>query len=153
MTFLFPLAGNAQLPTARLDAAFPPGLQAGTEAEISLTGQSLEGVDRLLFSDPGITAFHGEGLKFKVTASTGVAPGLYEMRAAGRYGISASRLFAVGSLPEVLEPQTNSSMEKALAVTPPVTINGTSGADAADFFRFPGNGRTTIPDLLCSAAD
>ena len=137
MTFLFPLAGNAQLPTARLDAAFPPGLQAGTEAEISLTGQSLEGVDRLLFSDPGITAFHGEGLKFKVTASTGVAPGLYEMRAAGRYGISASRLFAVGSLPEVLEPQTNSSMEKALAVTPPVTINGTSGADAADFFRFP----------------
>ncbi len=131
-----PVASNAQLPTARLDAVFPPGMKAGTETEISLTGQSLEGADRLLFSDPGLSAVHGEALKFKVTASTGIAPGLYEMRVGGRYGISASRLFAVGSLPEVSEPDTNSTLEKAFAVTPPATINGTAGADAADFFRF-----------------
>jgi hypothetical protein len=131
-----PLFAQAQLPTARLDAVFPPGMKAGTETEISLTGQSLDGADRLLFSDPGLSAVHSEGAKFKVTASTGIAPGLYEMRVGGRYGISASRLFAVGSLPELAEPDTNNSLEKAFVVTPPLTINGTAGADTADYFRF-----------------
>ena len=126
----------AQLPTARLDAVFPPGLQAGRESELTLTGQDLQDVDRLLFSDAGLSAVPGGGLKFKVTASAGMAPGLYEIRAAGRYGISASRLFEVGTLPEVSDPGNNDAPDKALVLTLPVTVNGTTGADAADFFRF-----------------
>lgn len=133
---LVQVSALAQLPTARIDSAFPPGLKAGTEAELSLQGTDLEDADRLLFNDAGLTAVHGEGPKFKVTASAAMAPGLYEMRVGGRFGISSSRLIAVGSLPEMIDTPDNASIEKALAVTPPVTINGTAGNDAADYFKF-----------------
>jgi hypothetical protein len=125
-----------QLPTTRLDAVFPPGLQAGSETTVALTGLDLAEVDRLIFSDAGLSAVHGEGLNFKVTASAGIQPGLYEVRAAGRYGISASRLFAVGTLPELLESGAHDTPEKALLLTLPITVNGTTGTDAADYFRF-----------------
>jgi hypothetical protein len=125
----------AQLPTARLDSIFPPGLRAGTDSEITIAGADLEDADRLLFSDAGLSATRVEGPKFKVTASAGLAPGYYEVRAAGRYGISASRLLAVGTFPEVVEPADNHSPDKAPALTLPVTVNGTAGGDAADYFR------------------
>ena len=139
----------AQLPTARLDALFPPGLQLGTETSVTLTDTDLENVDRLLFSDPGLSATHGEGVNFKITASGGLRPGLYEVRAVGRYGISASRLLAVGSFPELTDVGTYDSPEHALSLTPPVTVNGTTAADAADFFRFPA---TKGQRLLLSCA-
>ncbi len=129
-------SAGAQLPTARLDSIFPPGLRGGTECEVTIGGADLDDADRLLFSDAGLSATRVEGLKFKVTASAGMAPGLYEVRAAGRYGISASRLFAVGTIPEVNEPADNASPEKSFNVTPPVTINGTAGPEAGDHFRF-----------------
>jgi hypothetical protein len=127
---------HAQLPTARLDAIFPPGLRAGTETEVTVAGTDLDGADRLLFSDAGISATRLDGLKFKVTASAGMTPGPYEVRAAGKYGITASRIFTVGLLPEVNEPGDNHSPVKAFAVTPPVTINANAGGDAADHFKF-----------------
>ncbi len=61
-----------QLPTTRLDAVFPPGLQAGSETTVALTGLDLAEVDRLIFSDAGLSAVHGEGLNFKITASAGM---------------------------------------------------------------------------------
>ena len=134
ITAALPLA--AQLPTVRLDSVFPQGLRAGTETEVTIAGADLDGVDRLLFSDPGLSAVPVEGLKFKVTASAGMAPGVHEVRAAGRYGISASKLFVVGSFPEVSETAPNASPATATEVALPVTINGTTGPDAADHFRF-----------------
>lgn len=144
-----PLA--AQLPTARLDTIFPQGLRAGTETEVTIAGADLDGVDRLLFSDPGLSAVPVEGLKFKVTASAGMAPGVHEIRAAGRYGISASKLFVVGSFPEVSEAAPNASPATATEVALPVTINGTTGPDAADHFRFKASAGQRM--LLSCAAE
>lgn len=141
----------AQLPTARLDTVFPQGLRAGTETEVTIAGADLDGVDRLLFSDPGLSAVPVEGLKFKVTASAGMAPGVHEVRAAGRYGISASRIFVVGSLPEISEAAPNASPATATDVTLPVTINGTTGPDAADHFRFKASAGQRV--LLSCAAE
>lgn len=126
----------AQLPTARLDAVFPPGLRAGSEVEVTLQGVDLDDVKELLFSHPGLTAVHGEGAKFKVTAAANVPPGTHEVRVKGRYGISSSRLIAVGSLTESVDPGTNDTTENAFVITPPVTVNGIVAADAADYFRF-----------------
>jgi hypothetical protein len=144
-----PLA--AQLPTARLDTIFPQGLRAGTETEVTIAGADLDAVDRLLFSDPGLSAVPVEGLKFKVTASAGMAPGVHEIRAAGRYGISASKLFVVGSFPEVSEAAPNASPATATEVALPVTINGTTGPDAADHFRFKASAGQRM--LLSCAAE
>lgn len=141
---------RGQLPTARLDGVFPAGVRAGTEVEVVLTGADLDDADRLMFSDGGLSAVRVEGMKFKVTASAGMAPGLYEVRAAGKYGISASRLFAVGAIGEVVETGDNGSVEKAMVVTVPVTVNGTTGADAADYFRFrAGKGQRLV--VSCAA--
>jgi len=140
----------AQLPTARLDALFPPGLQSGTETATALTGLDLEDADHLLFSDPGLSATHQEGLNFKITASAGLRPGLYEVRAAGRYGLSASRLLAIGAFPEVTDTGIHDSPERALSLSLPITVNGTTAADAADFFRFTAsNGQRLL--LSCAA--
>jgi hypothetical protein len=138
------------LPTARLDGVFPAGVRAGTEVEVVLTGVDLDEADRLMFSDGGLSAVRVEGMKFKVTASAGMAPGLYEVRAAGKYGISASRLFAVGAIGEVVETGDNGSVEKAMVVPVPVTVNGTTGADSADYFRFKaGKGQRLV--VSCAA--
>jgi hypothetical protein len=133
--FFCPPSLHAQLPTARLDSVFPPGLRAGTETEVTIAGADLDGVDQLHFSDAGLSAVRVDGLKFKITASAGMAPGAYEVRAAGKYGITASRIFTVGLLPEVNEPGAKSPA-KAFAITPPVTVNATADGEAADHFRF-----------------
>lgn len=139
-----------QLPTARLDSIFPPGIRAGTDTEITIAGPDLDDADRLLFSDSGLSATRVEGAKFKVTASGGMAPGIYEVRAAGKYGISASRAFVVGTMPELNEPGDNTSPAKAALVTIPVTVNGQAGADAADHFKFHAS-RDQRLTLSCAA--
>lgn len=126
----------AQIPTARLDSIYPPGIRAGTDTEITIAGPDLDDADRLLFSDSGLSATRVEGARFKITASAGMAPGIYEVRAAGKYGITASRAFIVGTLPELNEPGDNASPAKAAAVTLPVTVNGQAGGEAADHFKF-----------------
>lgn len=146
----FTLPLHAQLPTARLDSVFPAGGRAGTDTEITIAGTDLDDADRLLFSGSGLTAARVEGAKFKVTASAGMAPGIYEIRAAGKYGITASRSFVVGSLPEVNEPGDNASAAKAFAVTLPVTINGNADGEAADYFKFhSAKGQSLV--LTCAA--
>lgn len=141
---------HAQLPTARLDSVFPAGARVGSDTEITIAGTDLDDADRLLFSDSGLSAARVEGAKFKVTASAGMAPGIYEIRAAGKYGISASRSFVVGTLPEVNEPGDNASAAKAFAVTLPVTINGNAGGEAADYFKFhAAKGQALV--LTCAA--
>ena len=132
---LTPVA-HAQLPTARLDSIFPPGIRAGTDTEITISGPDLDGADRLLFSDAGLSATRVEGAKFKVTASGGMAPGIYEVRAVGKYGITASRAFIVGTLPELNESGDNTTLAKAVQLTLPATVNGQTGGEAADHFKF-----------------
>ncbi|MCA8989079.1 MAG: hypothetical protein KDA78_15645, partial [Planctomycetaceae bacterium] len=46
----------AQLPAARLDGVFPAGAAPGSTVEVTISGNDLDDVDRLLFSHPGIKA-------------------------------------------------------------------------------------------------
>jgi hypothetical protein len=96
-------AARAELPLARLSAIFPPGGQPGSQIEVTLTGQDLDGVDRLCFSHPGISAVaisqapgtQPAGLKFRITVDPSVPPGLYDVRAVGLFGVSNPRTFEV----------------------------------------------------------
>lgn len=103
------LSALAQLPNPLLDGVFPPGGQAGSTVEVTLSGSDLDESNRLEFSHPGIQADPAmipadeiwpeprqNGLKFQVRIGKGVPEGLYEVRAQGRFGISSSRLFHVG---------------------------------------------------------
>src|SRR6266496_1476087 len=121
----------AQLPVARLYTVFPPGGKVGSQFEVALTGADLDEANQLHFSHTSITARQKvgdnglpEANKFLVVIATNVAPGVYEARVVGRFGISNPRSFVVSDLPETIGPTTNSSPANAAVIPLGTIING-----------------------------
>src|SRR2546430_11331582 len=100
-------AAAPQVPQPKIYALQPSGAKVGTTVEVRIaSGSDLDGADRLLFSHPGITAkplteepgrLYPQGRaiegKFKVTVAADVPPGIYEVRAAGYFGVTNARRF------------------------------------------------------------
>ena len=138
----------AQLPATELNSIFPPGGKQGTSFEATITGKDLDDVQTIQFSDPGITAQpkmstaefgkpRPEPNKFMVNIAGNVAPGIYEARVIGRFGISNPRAFAVGSGEEVIDDGSNKSFEKAREVQLGVVVNGRVDGGSRDYFKIP----------------
>lgn len=140
----------AQVPQPKIYATQPTGAKAGTSVELRLTsGAELERVDRLVFSHPGIKA---ERLMrpadrlfpeprpvdntFKVAVAADVPPGVYELRAAGPYGVSNARRFVVGDRDELLEKEPNDAPDQAMEVPVGATVGGSCDAQKFDVLRF-----------------
>ncbi len=143
-------SASAQLPVARFDTVFPRSGRAGTEIEIALTGPDLADLTALAFDAPGFTATKIDALKFRVAIAPDCAPGLHELRAIGRHGISTPATFIVGDAPEFLDPGTNHSRATALAVPLPASINGIADADQIDAYKFPAKAGERVP-IACAA--
>lgn len=132
-----------QLPTARLLTIFPPGGKAGSTFEVAVTGSDLDEASTIRFSDTNITAKPklndvtglNEPGKFVVSIASDVAPGRYEARVVGRFGISNPRIFSVGVLPELQEKE-NKSAGSPMEVMLPGTINARTDANAVDYYKF-----------------
>lgn len=147
---------QAQLPSTRLFAVFPPGGQAGVPVDLTITnGLELEEINRLLFNHPGITATQkmqdvaGKPTpvanQFSVTISGDVPPGNYEIRAVGFFGISNPRTFVVGARKELNETEPNNTREVAGVVELNQTINGRiNGATDIDWFKFIGKANQRV---------
>jgi hypothetical protein len=129
---------RAELPHVRLDRIFPLGGQAGSEVLLEIHGRDLDEVKTLHFDHPGLKAAFVKPNQFRLTVAADMPPGTHEVRAVGRYGISAAQLFEVGrGLTEVREKEPNDSPDKAQPVPLNAVINGHSDNDGDDFFRFP----------------
>src|SRR5690606_23307022 len=90
------LAQAVCLPAPRLLTTKPMGGQVGTEVDITITGQHLENVQQLVFSDPRITAVPklddaGQPVPdtYVVTIAEDCPVGIYEARAFTRLGLSS----------------------------------------------------------------
>ena len=156
-----------QLPFLRLMTAFPSGGKQASAVEVTVTGNNMDGVDRLLFSHPGITAspLMSESTllqpnprpvpgKFTVTIAPDVPPGIYELRMAGHFGVSNARAFMVGDQEESLSEDDNHSLPKAMKIPLGVTVNGHSDEGAADFFTFEAEqGRRIVLNVLAQRLD
>ncbi|MEZ6121851.1 MAG: PPC domain-containing protein [Planctomycetaceae bacterium] len=137
---------NAQsvcLPVPRLLTMLPMGAQAGTSVDVTIGGDFLEDIEELLFSHPGITAVpkaDAAGLpmsgQFVVTIAADCPPGLHEARTISRLGVSSSRVFTVGTLPETLREAANTSLETATAVNVNSVCNAVMTQQNVDFYRF-----------------
>lgn len=137
----------AQLPTAQLTSVFPPGGKQGATVEVAVAGSDLDELDRLVFNHPGLTAAakmtepsdlapaRPVANQFLVTISGDVPPGVYDVRAAGRFGLSNPRSFVVGSGSEIVDATGNSAADKALDVPLGTTVNGRVDASSYDYFR------------------
>lgn len=139
----------AQLPTARLLSIYPLGGRQGAEVAVTISGNDLDEATRLSFSHPGITAqpklaepqpFQAQrqsvANQFLVTIASDVPVGEYQVRAAGRFGISNPRAFVVGDRPEALETEPNNTREQAGEIALGSVIDGQADGATPDFFRF-----------------
>jgi hypothetical protein len=147
--FLGLLVPAQGVPQPRLEAVFPPGGRTGTEIELKLaSGSDIDRCERLIFSHPGIQAeplreaagpVYPQGRlvpgSFRVAIGKDVPPGVYEVRAAGYFGISNARRFAVGTDPEISEKEPNNDAATAQEIPAGTVVNGTLDAQGFDAYR------------------
>src|SRR5688500_9878208 len=133
----------AQLPLARLSTVFPPGAKQGTAVDVTVTGQDLDEIKALHFSHPGLTAAPktdaatGQPVPntFVVTVAADVPPGVYDVHAAGRFGVTNPRAFRVGMLPESPNKPGNTAPESAAELPVGSAVHALAEANAAHYFK------------------
>lgn len=126
----------AELPSPRFDRLTPSGGSSGSTVDVAILGADIEGVDRLYFDHAGLSAKLVEEKKFKITIGPDVPAGTYDVRLAGRFGISNPRLFEIShGLDNVFEIEPNNASTEAQVVSLNSAINGTSDGNGEDFFK------------------
>lgn len=144
----------AQLPVTQLEGVFPAGGRVGETVEVTIVGTDLDEVNQLIFSSDAITAKQKMGEptpfddgpqpienQFIVTIGANVPAGRYEVRCRGKYGISGSRSFCVGTEATVSEVEPNKTAVEATVVpeVPAVLYGQFATAADIDMFQFKGN--------------
>jgi len=133
-------AQQVTLPLPRLLTVTPMGGQAGTNVEVTITGENIEDVTELTFSSPQIVAKPVAGAvnKFTVSIAADAPVGVYDARVISRLGVSSARAFSVNTLPEVVRTKANNTLETALALPVGTICNATMTKRAVDFYSFQG---------------
>lgn len=146
--FIFALAANACaqsvcLPLPRLLTTMPMGGTAGSQLELTITGENIDGASELMFTHPGLTATQKldangkpETNKYVVTIAADVPVGIHEALVMTRLGISSSRVFSVGTLPEVLQTPPTTTLAKAMQLKIPSTCNAVMSEKSIDHYAF-----------------
>lgn len=118
------------------------GGQAGGEVVVTITGEYLEDVEQLLFSDARISAavHHdtaGKMVKnqYVVRIPPGTPPGIYEARAMTRLGVSTSRAFSIGTMPELVRELPNTTLETAFPLPLDTICNAVVTIRSMDHYR------------------
>ena len=149
-------AQSVCLPLPRLLTLVPAGAQkpgdgAGpTTVEVKVSGESLDGWEaggvpappQLHFSHPGITAtpvLSAEGKpekdRFLVAIAPDVPAGLHDARMMTALGVSSPRVFTIGTHPETLRTEPNTTPAQAFPLAPGMVCNAQATAQAADHYR------------------
>ena len=154
-------AQSVCLPAPRLLTTMPMGGRAGTQVDVTITGDSLEDVAELLFSEPRLTAIPKRGtdgqpvpMQFTVTIAGDCPVGVYEARVKSRLGLSTSRLFSVGSLPELTQKAGNTSVAAAMELPMNSVCNAAMTARSADHYAFQATkGQRVFVDVAARGID
>lgn len=139
----------SQTPVITLQTTIPSGASAVQTTTLRLVGAHLDEADRLTFSHPGI---HAEVLvdkapipeladrvrygEFRITVDPEVVPGVYEVWAHGRMGVSNSRPLLITHLP--LESiRGGATSQSAVAIQSMRWYHSTFRGKELDFYRLP----------------
>lgn len=122
-----------------LEQIQPRGGQRGTEIEVQLDGERLDGLREALFYQPGLTL---SGITVKdgkhAVAKLAIAPdaplGEHALRLRSPGGITGLRTFWVGAFPSVNEEEPNNSFDKPQRIERNTTVHGTSGNEDEDYY-------------------
>lgn len=154
-------AQSVCLPAPRLFTTMPMGGKAGTQVEITISGEHLDDASDLSFSDRRITAtrkLNGAGQpepnKYVVGIAADCPVGVYEARVMTRLGMSSSRVFSVGTLTEVMETKPNTSLANAIELPVNSVCNGVISDRAVDYLLFEAKkGQRVIVDCATRGID
>ncbi len=154
-------AQSVCLPSPRLLTTFPMGAQVGSEVEITVTGEYIEGAGDLRFSDPQIRAVKVVGPdgaetlgRYLVSIPKDVTPGLVEASVMTRLGLSSSRIFTVSGLREIAHTKGNQKLDTAMPIELNSVCNATMTARAVDFYRFNAvGGQRILVDCAAKGID
>jgi WD40 repeat protein len=137
-------------PKPELTAIAPRGIQAGKTTTLSLTGQHLAGVKRVLFSDPKLEArILPGGKSIEVTCPADLMPGAYDLKVRTAGGESLPVKVYVDDLPQAMEKEPNDSPTVATEIKLPTDVwGGFERRGDSDNFAFEGNsGQTVLFDV------
>ena len=154
-------AQSVCLPAPRLLTTMPMGGKAGTQFEITISGENLDELGELAFSDRRITAAQKldaagqpEPNKYVITIPADCPVGLYEARAMTRLGISSSRVFSVGSLTENVRTKPNTTLATAMEIDVNSVTNASMTNRAVDHYIFNAKkGQRLIVDCATRGID
>lgn len=114
---------HAAAPT--LTGLYPAGGQRGTTVEGFAIGSFDSWPVQFWTSSPLMTVTPGKDKsKLSIKLSKDIVPGTYWLRCYDAQGASGLRPFIVGTLPEVMEVETNDTQAKSQVASLPVVING-----------------------------
>jgi len=141
------VSARAELPQPALTAIHPPGGRQHSQVAVSLLGSDLDDLRTLVFSHPGITATpilsppteldpEARPIPQRMLVSIGpdVPPGVYDVEAVGRFGVSNARSFVVGTGAEVVKERDVDSVATALDLPTDGTVSGRAVAGKADHY-------------------
>lgn len=154
-------AQSVCLPAPRLLTTMPMGGQVGTSVEVTIKTENAENIEELIFSNAGLTATakqNANGLPvadtYVVTIADDCPAGLHEARIMTRLGVSSSRVFNVGAMPEAIQTKANRTLETAMPVQLNSICNGVMTKQAVDFYSFSATkGQRIIVDCAARGID
>lgn len=157
----FASAQSVCLPAPRLLTTMPMGGTVGQQVEITITGDHIDDADELIFSDPRITATRKLGadgkpvpLQYVVSIPSDCPVGLYDSRLMTRLGMSSSRVFAVGDLPEVVRTAANTTLPTAMELKLNSVCNAVMSPRAIDYYSFEAHkGQRILVDCASRGID
>jgi hypothetical protein len=155
------VAQSVCLPAPRLLTTTPMGGQAGTQVEIVITGEHLDGAAELLFSDPHLKATPklddaGKPVpnRYLIAIAADCPVGVYESRLMTRLGLSSSRVFSVGPLPEVTRQSPNNTLETAMPLEVNSICNAIQAPRSVDHYAFNAvKGQRIVVDVATRTID
>ncbi|TXT38039.1 MAG: serine protease [Planctomycetota bacterium] len=155
------IAQSVGLPAPRLLTTTPMGAKAGTQVEVTISGEHIDDADELTFSDQRIKAtrkLNGEGKpepnKYVVSIAADCPVGIHEARVMTRLGISSSRAFSVGTLDEVSQTKPNTTLATAIELKINSICNAAMTQRAVDHYVFEARkGQRVIVDCATRGID
>ena len=117
--------GHSFAAPPKVNYFFPAGAQRGQTASVTAAGEFSNWPVQFWADRPGLTATcEKDKGKLQIAVAADAAPGVYWLRLADGEGAAALRPFVVGTLPEVLEDETNDLPAKPQAALSKVVVNG-----------------------------
>lgn len=145
---------QATYPSPTLISIAPLAGKPGTTVELGFKGTDLDGPRTLLFS-PALSKpidIKTDGSKFTLTLPADVAPGMFDVRFVGRFGVSNSRRFQISPFPVVESNGKNLKPTEAQPIVPDCTLNGVFTSTAPHWFSFPAKKGTRLIATFQGAA-